>query len=183
MGNPEVYKPKDIYFEWGMGRQLEGVYNLGLNNEKGTQLLQSYAYNDNGLRISKTVNEYDNSGNVVGTTTTRFTWTEGNLTCQSDGINYLYFRYDSDGNVVSFEYNGQDYYYIKNLQGDVTEIIDSEGNVVVRYEYDAWGYILSITDDLDNLITVSSHVGIMNPMRYRGYYYDNENEFVYVTPR
>jgi len=85
--------------------------------------------------------------------------------------------------VVSFEYNGQDYYYIKNLQGDVTEIIDSEGNVVVRYEYDAWGYILSITDDLDNLITGSSHVGIMNPMRYRGYYYDNETGLYYLQSR
>ncbi|MBI5117157.1 RHS repeat-associated core domain-containing protein [Candidatus Poribacteria bacterium] len=42
-------------------------------------------------------------------------------------------------------YNGVDYYYHKNHQGSVTEILNSSGGIVKTYRYDAFGKILSET--------------------------------------
>ena len=47
------------------------------------------------------------------------------------------FSYDSLGNAVSVLYNGTEYYYMRNLQGDVIGLINKNGEWVVRYRYDA----------------------------------------------
>ena len=45
-------------------------------------------------------------------------------------------------------------------------MIDSSGNLVVEYTYDAWGNILSTTGNM------AGTLGEDNPFRYRGYIYD-----------
>ena len=67
--------------------------------------------------------------------------------------------------------------------GDVTALLDTQGNVVVKYAYDAWGKVLSVTDSSGNAITDEYHVGNQNPFRYRGYYYDTETGFYYLQSR
>ena len=67
--------------------------------------------------------------------------------------------------------------------GDVTALLDTQGNVVVKYAYDAWGKVLSVTDGSGNAITDEYHVGNQNPFRYRGYYYDTETGFYYLQSR
>ncbi len=52
-------------------------------------------------------------------------------------------------------------------------IIDSGGNVKAAYRYNAWGEILCATGELAEL----------NPLRYRGYYYDSETGLYYVSSR
>ena len=64
-----------------------------------------------------------------------------------------------------------------NLQGDVIGIYDGNGNVVVEYTYDSWGKLISITGSL------ASTIGIKNPLRYRGYYYDTETSLYYLQSR
>ena len=49
------------------------------------------------------------------------------------------FLYDGNGSAYSFIYNGTQYYYVKNLQGDVVRILNTSGTTVVAYSYDAWG--------------------------------------------
>ena len=68
------------------------------------------------------------------------------------------------------------YYYITNLQGDVIAITDSSGTVKASYEYDAWGKLVS-DEPTDNSI------GDINPLRYRGYYYDSETGLYYLQSR
>ena len=42
--------------------------------------------------------------------------------------------------VSIFEhYNNAIYYYRKDIQGNIIAILDSNGAVVVKYKYDAWG--------------------------------------------
>ena len=53
------------------------------------------------------------------------------------------------------------------MQGDITDIIDSSGNIVASYTYDAWG----------NILTKTGAMADVNPFRYRGYYYDTETGF------
>ena len=65
------------------------------------------------------------------------------------------------------------YYYITNLQGDVMYLVDSNGNQVAAYTYDPYGKILSATGAMAEI----------NPLRYRGYYYDTETGFYYLQSR
>ena len=46
--------------------------------------------------------------------------------------------YDSFGEVVGFKKGNASYYYLKNLQGDVMQIVDSSGTVITEYAYDPW---------------------------------------------
>ena len=48
---------------------------------------------------------------------------------------------DSIG-TASVTYNGVKYFYLKNAQGDVVQIVDGNGNTVVTYIYDAGGNML-----------------------------------------
>ena len=44
---------------------------------------------------------------------------------------------------LHFTYDGAEYFYLKNAQGDVTGLVNSSGTQVVAYTYDAWGNPLS----------------------------------------
>jgi hypothetical protein len=49
------------------------------------------------------------------------------------------------GDAFGFNYNGEEYYYIKNVQNDIVAIVDKNGTVVANYYYDAWGNVTQIT--------------------------------------
>ena len=91
----------------------------------------------------------------------------------------LDFLYDESGRPFALNYstNGGSsfitYYYILNLQGDVVKLVTSSGSAVATYEYDAWG----------NVLSKSGTMADKNPLRYRGYYYDNETGFYYLQSR
>ena len=90
----------------------------------------------------------------------------------------LDFFYDESGRPFAFNYSvdGSDfetYYYILNLQGDVVQIIDANGVMQAEYVYSPWGEVISAEGDLAEI----------NPLRYRGYYYDSETGFYYLRSR
>ena len=64
-------------------------------------------------------------------------------------------------------------YYILNLQGDVVMMVDEDGSEVARYTYDPYG----------NILTATGTMAEINPLRYRGYYYDSETGFYYLQSR
>ena len=61
-------------------------------------------------------------------------------------------------------------------------LIDNNGNTVVEYKYDAWGNH-KVVDANGNEITSSTHIGNLNPFRYRGYYYDVETGLYFLKSR
>ncbi len=89
----------------------------------------------------------------------------------------LDFRYDAQGApyslIVTTQGVSQTYYYITNLQGDVMYIVDESGDEVASYDYDPYGKLLHTTGDMAEV----------NPIRYRGYYYDNDTDFYYLQSR
>ena len=89
----------------------------------------------------------------------------------------LDFTYDASGTPISVTYDGTPYFYATNLQGDVLAILNSSGTAVVSYIYDAWGNHLSITGSL------SGTLGYYNPLRYRGYVFDEEFGLYYLQSR
>ena len=146
--------------------------------QKRTNMI-SYAYDETGLRTEKSTNtnrtyfDRDASGNLVH----EFLDYSGYLGEDS----HLYYYYDANGSIGSISYNGVRYAFRKNLQGDVIAILDTSGNVVARYTYDAWGRILSITDGNGNANSSPTFIGNINPIRYRGYYYDTETGWYYLN--
>ena len=157
-GNPLTYRD-GMSFEWENGRILKKINT----SDKAIQM----NYDSNGMRTQKSVDGvktnyyYDSSNNL-------FALTQGNDT--------LFFYYDNSGEVMSVSCNGTMYYYIKDLQGDITEIVDKDGKAVAEYAYDAWGNML--TEDNGTLT-----VGKLNPFRYRSYVYDEETGLYYLQSR
>ena len=76
-----------------------------------------------------------------------------------------------------------DYYFVCNWRGDVIRIYDGAGAVIANYNYDAWGNVISVTDANGAAITDSTHIANVNPLRYRGYYYDSETGLYYLQSR
>ena len=137
----------------------------------GNNTTASYTYDEQGVRSSKTVN---------GVTTT-FHYNGSLLMAQVQGsgasqVKQLY-SYDASGDVISVNYNGTEYYYLRNGQNDVVGLMDASGNRVVEYTYDAWGKLISTTG------TLATSLGADNPFRYRGYYYDTETGLYYLMTR
>ena len=93
------------------------------------------------------------------------------------GGDTLRFSYDAKGSPMTVTWNGEVYTYVTNLQGDVIHILDSTGNPVVSYDYDAWGRVVEVTG------TLVLPLGALNPLRYRGYVYDVETRFYYLQSR
>ena len=123
------------------------------------------------MRSSKTINEV----------TTTFSYNGSLLMAQVQGsgasqVKQLY-SYDANGQLISVNYNGTEYYYLRNGQTDIVGLMDGSGNRVVEYTYDAWGKLISTTG------TLATSLGADNPFRYRGYYYDTETGLYYLMTR
>ena len=71
---------------------------------------------------------------------------------------------------------GITYYYVLNQQGDVIRIVDENGTTKAEYTYDAWGNVIASTG-------TDSGIGEVNPLLYRGYYYDSELGMYYLRSR
>ena len=160
-GNVLTYGNKK--FTWNTGRNLESIVD---GNNK-----YSYTYDENGIRTSKTVNGK----------TTYYNTKDGVILSQTDGTDTLYFQYDSNGTPLGFVWNGTQYLYLTNQMGDVISITDANGNEIVQYEYDAWGKCVSTVTSQDNDIEIK--LANINPIRYRGYYLDNETGYYYLQSR
>ena len=166
MGNPTSYLGKTLTWE---GKQLTG-YSHGSTGI-------SYAYNEDGLRLQKIVNnettEYCYNGSVL----------IGMKVGTGNTAKILRFSYDASGNAAAVDYSADNgstfttYYYVRNAQNDVVKLIDGSGNTVVEYLYDSWGKSISVTG------TLATTLGADQPFRYRGYVYDNETELYYLQSR
>ena len=107
---------------------------------------------------------------------------DGKLIRQTGGVaGKIDFIYGASG-MIGFEKNGTRYFYRRNLMGDVTHIYNEVGTFIAKYVYDAWGNCKVV--DLNNKeIDDLTNMGHLNPIRYRGYYYDTETELYYLRSR
>ena len=147
-------------YTWEHGRQLSQMLSLS------PLTAIAFTYNADGLRTTKNVGGTVYHYYYVGDQLTEMTW----------GSNKMAVIYDAIG-PSALVYNGTPYYYIRNAQGDITGIVDANGGKVADYYYDAWGKPLTIQG------AVTSTVGDLNPLRYRGYVYDQETGLYYLQSR
>ena len=167
VGNPLSY--------WnGMNFTWENINNLSNISWNGKNI--SYEYNDEGIRTSKTVNGVTHTYVLEGSKILSEAYSDVLLVYlydESDAPIGLLYRESSYAEEVFDEY-----YFTKNLQGDIIGIYDNTGKIVVQYYYDAWGNI-----HRTGYYPESEHIADANPFRYRGYYFDQETGFYYLNSR
>ena len=152
-GNPTKYKGKTLAWQ---GKKLSSC--------DGTAMEYDY----NGLRIKKGNKKYYLNGDKV--------------IFETDGNTKIYYYYDESG-ISGINVNGTEYYFKKNILGDVQEIYDKNGIMQCRYEYDAWGNHKIYDLSNNEVLPEDLNIGNTNPIRYRGYYYDKEFGLYYLQSR
>ena len=157
LGNPLNYLGKVMTWQ---GRKLTSINGVALK------------YDYNGLRIQKGDRTYYWQGNNL----IMERWMSGSTE------NYIYYYYDESG-VCGMCYNGSEYYYRKNIFGDVIAIYNNLGNLQCRYVYDAWGNHKVYNASGSEIGSEVMNIGNINPIRYRGYYWDKEFNLYYLQSR
>ena len=105
--------------------------------------------------------DYDESGSPVGMNVTTTTGPSSNPTVTT-----------------------AQYYFIKNLQGDIVAMADATGAIKCSYTYNSWGKVLSVVGPNGTpSLTDHTNPANINPFRYRGYYYDAENQLYWLQSR
>ena len=70
--------------------------------------------------------------------TTNFFLDGTKILAQQNSNGTLVFLHGADG-VIGFIHNSTNYYYKKNIQGDIIAILNANGQEIAKYIYDAWG--------------------------------------------
>lgn len=141
-----------------------------------------FKYDVNGLRTQKKLTRADKSTVTTdyilhGDQVNHVTITEENASGTVTAANNLHFYYDASNRPIALDFNGTKYFYAHNVHNDIAAILDSNGNIVVEYKYNAWGKLLATAG------TYASTLGKLNPFRYRGYVYDEESGLYYLRSR
>ena len=166
IGNPLTYRD-GMSFAWEKGRQLKQV-------TKADETV-SYQYNSSGLRTQKISSQYG---------TTVFILEGDCILSSTNGAETIYFYYDENNRAIAMRVNDTMYAFEHNAHGDVVGIFDTEGNLMVKYSYNAWGVPIEIVDGNGTDVSRDrTHVANKNPYRYRGYYYDVETGLYYLKTR
>ncbi len=174
--------------EYSYGK-LSRVYK---NSTLGGRESYSYTYDNSGLRTKKYYSFIPGQAilqEYITTKTHTYTYIldklfkeeintiDQDLVGKTETIEYKYINDE----LVGFTYtdengNINDYVYERNILNDVEIIYDnSTGNIVAKYAYDAYGNC-TIKTNVDNIANI-------NPIRYRGYYYDSETQLYWVSSR
>ena len=167
VGNPLSYNNGTAWkFTW------ENAHDL--TTAKGNGKSISYHYDMDGVRDSKTVDGVKHEYITQGGNVTLERWNDG----EEKSLEFIYDNGGAPHSVIYSRGNEVDtYYYILNQQGDVIRIVDTSGKTVAEYTYNGWGEILNVSNAKD------SEIGTLNPIRYRGYYYDSELNMYYLQSR
>ena len=191
IGCPTSYDGKTA--TWSKGR----LTKLSKGSISTTMQNYTYTYNGLGQRVARNYTflrplsddqavvqdelikaerayDYDHAGRLISETVSR---TYRDKTVDTETIVFLY---DESG-IIGMEYtlNGSKntYYFHRNLLGDVLGIYDTSGTLVAKYLYDAWGNC-TISGETTNYAVANA-----NPIRYRGYYYDDDTGLYYCNAR
>ena len=130
IGNPTSYLGATLTWR---GRELES-YTKG-------NIQLSFSYAVDGMRYQKVVKT-----NGVETSRYDYVYSEGSLiliTFTADNVSdTARFIYDSYGEPRGFILNNTAaYLYLKNAQGDITGIVNENGEIILTCSYDAWGRV------------------------------------------
>jgi RHS repeat-associated protein len=159
IGNPTQIGNKSLVWE---GRRLKEISSDNIH----------YIYNEQGFRTSK---------DVDGVPTKYYLRDKDIIAEETGGVKTI-FIYNDENQLIGFEYEGNYYFYEKDLLGNITNIIDTNGTIMVTYQYDAWGNWINKAS-ASNGTDLGNTLLLVNPFIYKGYYYDKETDWYYLKSR
>lgn len=117
---------------------------------------------------------YDENGNIF---THQIKTEEGTLTT-NEKYNYSSTIKDQLVSIQNVTTGSimKEYFYIRDITGNITKIIDEDGRCVVQYNYDAWG-------NFKKTIHIDCYASHSNPFVYKGYFFDEETNWYYLKSR
>ena len=176
--------------------------------QKGNSVtIESYTYDYEGNRTSKTVNE-TNITYYVNDTSTSLTM----VVAETDKQGKEIASYTRGDELLSIERNGEVWYYLYDGHGSVRTLTNEAGRVTDRYAYDAYGNLLEKEGDSKNeflytgeqynantglyylrarymnpstgtFICMDSYQGsVYDPVTLHKYLYANANPVMYTDP-
>lgn len=166
--------PHNIYYNGNNLNPISINNTTSLSWERNGMLSQygryNFKYDASGLRYSKTTTDsltyyYYNGVRLIGED------------CSYGRIRYMYDQKEIVG-VRFFPVGGDivEYEYIKDATGSIIAVL-KDSTIVAQYTYDAWGNIINQT------VNYSDVFAQINPIRYKGYYYDAETGLYYLQNR
>ena len=180
-------------FTWDKGKLVRFYDDIDPNSSSSSDDYR-FTYDAYGRRLSK-VYEYDPGPDYSGDFTTKietnYYYDHNGRLVRETSVEYftqsaslyreLIYLYDESGIIgVLYNFNNistKAYYYHRNLQGDVISIFDQSGVRQAEYAYDAYGNCEIIYD------ASGTDIAEINPIRYRGYYYDRRTKLYYLNSR
>lgn len=157
----KVTLDKTHNYAYNANGQLRSV-DLGASNV-------TYKYNADGARCSKTVDGV----------TTEYYLDGDKILGEKNDSKTTYYIYDAFG-LDKFIAGSTIYKYVKDQFGNVIALLNNSGFVDARYEYDAFGNC-KVLDIYGQEITSSSHIGNINPYRWKSFYFDTETGLYYAN--
>ena len=145
----------------------------------GQRTLKKYTYFPGSIHprdymtSCTTAYEYDLHGRLLSDTRT-LNYNDGTIITKK--FVFIYEESEIVGAIFTNFGGTETYYYDKNPRGDVINILDNSGNIVVTYAYDAYGNCTLCYD-------TNSDLADSNPIRYRSYYYDKDTGLYYLNAR
>lgn len=133
----------------------------------------TYEYNADGIRTAKRSGSFDEFYSIEGGRIAAMKRVEGG------DEKVVLFNYDEAGQLVGFTYGDKEYFYERNLMGDIASVIDAKGHSYVSYDYDDWGVPEVRADDS----ATGEEIAKLNHFMFRGYFHDDETGFYYLKTR
>ncbi|MBU1019771.1 MAG: hypothetical protein KJ847_01040, partial [Firmicutes bacterium] len=159
LGNPSAIGAKTLSWE---GRRLKAITSDDIE----------YTYNEQGIRTMKDVDGVITTYHLKGS----------NVIAETKNSNTTFFIYNEQDQLIGFEYGNKQYFYVRDLQGNIKEVIDNAGTIMVSYKYDAWGNWINKAS-ASNGTSLGDTLVAVNPFIYKGYYYDAETDWYYLKSR
>jgi len=189
IGCPTTYEGKSLTWTKGkLSRMFSGTLATGTSsynytyNAFGQRVSRTYSYlpsNSSAVQIGQLTEYnksyyYDHAGRLISENVSKAYYSAGST---SESIVFLYDESGIIGIARTVGSTTNAYYFQRNLLGDVVAIYDTSGNMVAKYLYDAWGNC-TISSETTNYAVANA-----NPIRYRGYYYDDDTGLYYCNAR
>lgn len=174
-----------------------------LDNNGNISSIFTYSYDQNGYRIEKCRYYMDSNNEKVLSNKIQYIWENGvlqsliftgdiqkfrsNVPIDNTKIAYSKILYDSDGNPSGYiTPSGIMYGFVKDIKGNITRLVQSDGDETIKISYDAFGNIKfdnppKLSDCLNNvnlwLEVYNAYLltAQFNPCTFKGYLLDYES--------